>query len=173
MDSSRVFCLRVDALYVESDRDYLWRRIAPVPTLCICDFSPQLVSVINRLRELLVDNGLSVVSKRVASVEWFHKTTRRFHFDIKTLVSVTESSVYFSGWHSPFKKPYFRTTELPLTEVIESAKQFKSIELEDIRQPIPKGLVEQILMKEKERYKHEELNDSLMDLETALSKIDM
>lgn len=164
--------MRVNPLYTDIDKDNTWRRITPIPTLCICDFTPELISSIKHLRDLLINNGLSIVSEQITAVEWFHKTTRRFHLHITTVMNVTKTTVYFSGHHAPHKSPYFQTTELPFSEIIESSQQFKRINLEEIHKPMPQGLVKKVLQKEQELHQRDELHSSLIELQDSLGKID-
>lgn len=172
MSKSRVFCLRVEPLYIHEEQDYQWRRIYPTPTLCVCDFTTELIAKIERLRSLVIEHGLATVSERTAVVEWFHKLTDHYVFGTLTQINVTESTVSFSGWHPPHQAPYFQTTMLPLSEAIEANKQFRPIDLGNIRLPIAQGLIDEIVAQDEELNKLLDRSAALDELQDVLLKLD-
>lgn len=169
---SKIFCLRVEPLYSHEDKDYLWQRVCPMPSLCVCNFTPEFLATIEKLHTVLMEHELTSVSQRTTAVEWFHKRTDHYVFGTNTQINVTETTVSFSGWHPPHQAPYFQSSTLPLSEVLDASTEFKRIDLGNMRLPIAQGLIDEIVSKDEELNKLLDRSNALDELEGALLTLD-
>ena len=169
MQTKRLFCLKVKALFFDDDDRIYWRRTNPLPLFCHVHIDSDLEALIQCSRELLVTHGLSSISKRCHQVRCFFDITQSFHDDVSIDCHITEDEVFFTGFIPPFKRAYFKTSSLPISVLIDSVKQFKRIDHISPRQINQSALIESLEIKNKEQ---ELAWDELRELEELKQQLE-
>jgi hypothetical protein len=170
MTTSKLYCLSIKPIFVENK--VIQAQLHPMPLYCLSDFNASLVKCINSLIEVLNGHQLTEVSKKITGITWFFEFTNRYHIDIPTYIHVTESTVYFTGYLPPYKQKYFRTSEVPLDEILDNVREFKPINLANLRLPFAKAIASEL---EVQQTKFEKVNDryyALDEVRNALANLD-
>lgn len=168
----RLYCLGIKPIYAEpSEYGRQW-QLLPMPSMCLCDFSPEITKLIVSLKNIVLENSLSELSKRTTLVTWFFEQTNRYHIDVPSFIHVSESYVYFSGCIPPYKQTYFQTHQIPLHEILEGQKNFQAIDLARLSVPLAKSLLSEITAKSAEQERISNRYYALDEVFTALAKLD-
>ena len=169
----RIFYLKVNPLHIDNEARNYWGRSTPLPLFCHVNFSEEFTAEIQQCRELLTSLDLSMVSKTCSQVSCFFDITNRYHQDASIEFHVTETSIFFTGFIHPYQEPYFKTSKLPIAEVIESAKQFKKVDMTKIKQPEQAALIKQIELKNAEHELLWDETNQLSELKEKLENVDV
>jgi hypothetical protein len=170
MTKIKLYCLSIKPIFIE--HKVMHGSLHPMPLYCLTDFNASLISCINSLIEVLNQHQLTEVSKNITDIAWFFELTNRYHIDIPSYIYVTESTVYFTGYLPPYKKKYFRTSEVPLSEILDNGSDFKPINLANLQLPFAKAIASELEARQTE---YEKVNDryyALDEVKNALSNLD-
>ncbi|MBA6390461.1 hypothetical protein H4J38_06650 [Colwellia sp. BRX10-3] len=169
MAKSKLYCLSIKPILVENKA--IQAPLYPMPLYCLSDFNASLISCINSLIDVLNQHQLTEVSKKITGITWFFELTNRYHIDIPTYIHVTESTAYFTGYLPPYKQKYFRTSEVPLDEILENGREFKAINLANLQLPFAKAIASEL---EAQQTEFEKINDryfALDEVRNALANL--
>jgi hypothetical protein len=169
----RLFYLKIKALHIDNKTNNYLGRSTPVPLFCHVNFNEAFTNEIQKYRELLISLNLSMISKLCHQVSCFFDITNRYHEDATIEVHITETKIFFTGSIPPYQQPYFTTSKLSITEIIESAKQFKRVELHKIKQPEQEALIKCIELKNKELELLWDEAHQLNELKEQLEKVEV
>jgi len=170
MTKSKLYCLSIKPILVENKA--IQAPLHPMPLYCLSDFNASLVKCINSLIKIINEHQLTKVSQKITGITWFFELTNRYHIDIPSYIHVTESTVYFTGYLPPYKQMYFRTSEIPLDEILENGRDFKPINLTNLQLPFAKAIASELEARQTE---YEKVNDryyALDEVKNALSNLD-
>ncbi|MEM5552573.1 hypothetical protein WNY63_17770 [Pseudoalteromonas neustonica] len=171
MSAKRLFCLAVKPLYLETKSPSFFGELLPIPTMCLCDFK-NLINIISNTITLLKEYGLNEASQSTVEATWFFQQTNRYHLNIPTQIHITLSHVYFSGCFPPHQEAYFKTSAIPVSEVLETEAKFKNIDLARLKYPQAKGVINEIMNKDAQYMGLLDLNDNLDDIKNNILKLD-
>lgn len=172
MEKRRIYCLGIKPIYVETPANGRQWELLPMPSMCFCDFNPEITELIVSLKELVLEKNLDEVSKRTTLVTWFFEQTNRYHVDVPSYIHVSAADVYFTGHLSPHKQTYFQTHQVPLHEILESQEDFQSVDLARLSVPLAKSLMMEIAAKSEEQARISDRYYALDEVFTALAKLD-
>lgn len=170
-NTNRVFLLNIRPLYKENPSVNYWARLDQLPLFCQVIFDAKLTQEIQNCRELLVTHGLSTISKRCQNVSCFFEITERFHPEVSIDLHVTEQFLYFTGFIHPYKTPYFQSVSLPISVAIDSARQFRRVELPQKNQQDQSALMRLIETKTEQLNLLWDAINGLDGLKTQLEKV--
>jgi len=170
MAKSKLYCLSIKPIFI--DNKVVHGLLHPAPLYCLSDFNASLISCINSLIDVLNQHQLTEVSKKITGINWFFELTNRYHIDMPTYIHVTESSVFFSGYLPPYREKYFRTSEVPLDEILDNGRDFKPINLASLQLPFAKAIASEL---DAQQTEFEKVNDryyALDEVRNALANLD-
>jgi len=168
----RLYCLGIKPIYAESSEHQRQWQLHPMPSMCFCDFSPEITKLILSLKEPGLENGSEGVSKKTTQVTWFFEQTNRYHIDVLSYIHVSASDAYFSVCLPPYTQKYFMTHQISLDEILESEEDFKTIDLARLSVPFAKSLLKEITVKSEEQERISNRYYALDDVFSALTKLD-
>ena len=168
----RLYCLGIKPIYVESSDNGRQWELHPMPSMCFCDFNPEIAELIVSLKALLLEHNLVEVSKQTTLVTWFFEQTNRYHIDVPSYIHVSASNVYFTGCLPPHRQTYFQTHQVTLHEILENQNDFKSVDLARLSVPLAKSLMCEIAAKSEEQARISDRYYALDEVFTALAKLD-
>lgn len=170
-NANRFFLLNIKPLYKEKSSANYWARLEQLPLFCQVSFDAKLAQEIQSCRELLVTHGLSSISKRCENVSCFFEITERFHPEVSIALHVTEQFLYFTGFIHPYKTPYFQSVNIPISVAIDSARQFRRVELPQKNQQDQSALIRLIETKTEQLNLLGDAINGLDELKTQLEKV--
>lgn len=148
MTHRRLYCLDVEPLVVDDFHGAEWKR--GLPSLCLVDIDAALVTQIGELRDLLDLHHLHAAAQPALHVAWYYTRNGFYHPAAHSLLHVSETAIWLSGWIPPFTRPCFRSSRIPLKEALSPHSPAQPIDLTGVRTAETGGLLRELALLDQE-----------------------
>ncbi len=163
--SHQIICIQVSELNKSSL--YMHHRLT-TPSLCLIEYSDDLMAQIERARQVLSSNELEEVVLKVTGINWLFELTKRYGHNTVSYLHVTPYTIAFSGLVPPNKEPYFTTPYIATTDILIDGCTLKKVELDKGRYTLALSMVKELEVKEVEL---EELSNLIWRLDEVGNSI--